>query len=172
MMDVGTLMKLLLACVMPLWAMPVAAQSCQLCAATQAPPRIPLRPLAVSVDTMLDFGTAVHSSRGSGVIAIEARTGRSQVIGLTPLGGGVLAGTVTITGEPLARITIDLPRMITLNSNLGAVADVTEIRSDLSPHPQIGADGRLVFTFGGRLTVRDDAEGDFRGRIPLTVDYE
>jgi Domain of unknown function (DUF4402) len=172
MMDVGTLMKLLLACAMPFWAMPGVAQSCQLCAATQAAPKVPLRPLAVSVDAVLDFGTAVHSGRGSGVIAIEARTGRSQVIGLTPLGGAALVGTVTITGEPFARIAIDLPRTITLNSNLGAVADVTEIRTDLSAHPQIGADGRLVFTFGGRLTVRDDAEGDFRGRIPLTVDYE
>ena len=161
-----------LACALPLSGATAVGQACQLCTTGPAAPKVALRPLTVAIDTALDFSTASHTSRGSGSITIEARTGRRQIIGLVALGGPALVGTVTITGEPFARIVVDMPRTIVLNSNLGATADVTEIRSDLPPHPAIGSDGRLVFTFGGRLTVRNEAAGDFRGRIPVTVDYE
>lgn len=171
-MNVGTLILPVLACAIPMSGATAAAQACQLCTSGPAGPKAALRPLTVAIETALDFSTAVHTSRGSGSIAIEARTGRRQMIGLVALGGPALVGTVTITGEPFARIVIDMPRTIMLNSNLGATADVTEIRTDLPPHPSIGSDGRLVFTFGGRLTVRNEAAGDFRGRIPVSADYE
>ncbi len=171
-MDVGTLIRIVLAFALPLSGTTAVAQACQLCASAPAAPRVPLRPLSVTVDAALDFSTAVYTGRGSGSITIEARTGRRQMIGLVALGGPALVGTVTITGEPFARVAIDMPRAIVLNSNLGATADVTEIRTDLLPHPSLGSDGRLVFTFGGRLTVRNGATGDFRGRIPVTADYE
>lgn len=171
-MNVGTLIRIVAACAPMLPVTAAAAQSCQLCAADATASRAPLRPLTVTVDAALDFSTAVYTSRGSGSITIEARTGRRQMIGLVALSGPALAGTVTVTGEPFARVAVDLPRAIVLNSNLGATADVTEIRTDLPPHPVIGADGRLVFTFGGRLTVRNGVDGDFRGRIPVTVDYD
>lgn len=171
-MNVGTLIRIVLALALPLPGTAVVAQACQLCVAAPAPPAATLRPLAITVEAALDFSTAVYAGRGSGSITIEARTGRRQMIGLVALGGPVLVGTVTVTGQPFARVAIDLPRAIVLNSNLGATADVTEIRTDLPPHPSIGADGRLVFTFGGRLTVRNGADGDFRGRIPVTAEYE
>jgi len=171
-MNVGTLIRIVLTIALPLTGTAAVAQACQLCASAPAAPRAPQRPLAITVDAALDFSTAVYTSRGSGSIAIEARTGRRQMIGLVALGGPALVGTVTVTGEPFARVAIDMPRAIILNSNLGATADVTEIRTDLPPHPVLGPDGRLVFSFGGRLTVRNEAAGDFRGRIPVTVDYE
>ncbi len=171
-MNVGTLILAVLACAFPLSGTTAVAQACQLCESAPAKDKTALRPLTVDITATLDFSTAVHTSRGAGSITIDARTGRRQLIGLISLGGPALVGTVTITGEPFARIIVDLPGSIVLNSNLGAVADVTQIRSDLPPHPVIGQDGRLVFTFGGKLTVRDEAAGDFRGRIPITVDYE
>ena len=148
------------------------AQACPLCEPGKPGDVAPQRALVVAIDASLDFSTAAHTGRGSGSITIDARTGRRQIIGLVALGGPALVGTVTITGEPFARVTVDMPRSIVLTSNLGASADVSEIRSDLPPHPVIGPDGRLVFSFGGRLTVRDDAAGDFRGRIPITADYQ
>lgn len=171
-MNVGTLILAVLACAIPLSGTAAVAQSCQLCASAPAKDKAAMRPLAVTIDATLDFSTAVHTSRGAGSITIDARTGRRQLSGLVALGGPSLVGTVTITGEPFARVVVDLPGSIMLNSNLGAVADVTQIRSDLPPNPTIGQDGRLVFAFGGRLTVRDEAAGDFRGRIPITVDYQ
>lgn len=171
-MNVGTLILAVLACAVPLSGTTAVAQACQLCEAAPAKDKAKLRPLTVDINATLDFSTAVHTSRGAGSITIDARTGRRHIVGLVSLGGPALVGTVTITGEPFARINVDLPSAILLNSNLGATADVTQIRSDLPPHPVIGQDGRLVFTFGGRLTVRDGAAGDFRGRIPITADYE
>ena len=171
-MNVGTLIFAVLACAVPLSGTTAVAQACQLCGSVPAKDKAALRPLTVDISATLDFSTAVHTNRGAGSITIDARTGRQQLTGLIALGGPALVGTVTITGEPFARIIVDLPNSILLNSNLGAVADVTQIRSDLLPHPVIGQDGRLVFTFGGRLTVRDEAAGDFRGRIPITADYE
>ena len=171
-MNVGTLISATLAFALSLSGSTAAAQTCQLCESVPSAAKVPLRPLAVSIDATLDFSTAVHTNRGAGSITVDARTGRRQLIGLISIGGPALVGTVTITGEPFARVVVDMPASILLNSNLGAVADVTQIRSDLPPHPMIGQDGRLVFTFGGRLTVRDEAAGDFRGRIPITADYE
>lgn len=171
-MTVGTLIRTVLALALSVTGTAVAAQSCQLCTAGPSEPRPNMRALTVRIDAALDFSTAVYTNRNSGSIAIEARTGRRQMIGLTALGGPALVGTVTITGEPFARIEVGLPRAVVLTSNLGGTADVTEIRTDLPPHPVIGADGRLVFTFGGRLTVRNGVDGDFRGRIPVTVEYD
>ncbi len=171
MMNVGTLIRIVLTFALPVPGAAMAAPSCQLCAAGPAVPGATPRALAVTIDAALDFSTAVYTNRDSGSIAIEARTGRRQMIGLAALGGPSLVGTVTVTGEPFAPVTVDLPRAVLLTSNLGGTADVTEIRSDLPPHPVIGADGRLVFTFGGRLTVRNGVDGDFRGRIPVTVEY-
>lgn len=171
-MDVGTLIRTALAFALLPPGTAAVAQSCQLCAASPSAPQAPQRPLVVNVDAALDFSTAVYTSRGTGTITIDARTGRQRLNGLAALGGPGLVGTVTITGEPLARVVITMPRTILLTSNLGTTADVSEIRADLPGNPAIGSDGRLVFTFGGKLTVRDGADGEFRGRIPVTVDYQ
>ena len=171
-MNVGIRLLAVLACALPLSGGTAQAQACQLCAPGKPGAVLPQRALTVNIDAILDFSTAAHTGRGGGSITVDARNGRRQVIGLVALGGPALVGTVTITGEPFARIAVDMPAAIVLTSNLGASADVTQIRSDLPPRPVIGQDGRLVFNFGGRLTVRDGAAGDFRGRIPINAEYE
>ena len=37
--------------------------------------------------------------------------------------------------------------------------------------PQLDAAGNLTFRFGGRLRVSGDADGDYRGDLPITVEY-
>jgi hypothetical protein len=37
--------------------------------------------------------------------------------------------------------------------------------------PQLDSSGNLAFRFGGRLSVAGDAEGDYRGDVPITVEY-
>lgn len=152
---------------------PIAAQAdCQLCVRRDAPETgRPARPIHIDIETTLDFATAAHTDSGSGSITLDARTGQRSFVGLMGVGGPALRGTVTITGEPFRRISVRLPSRISLNSTLGAKAEITEIRTDLSPDPRIGADGRLVFMFGGRLAVRDEAAGDFRGRIQIQAEY-
>lgn len=155
-----------------LTAQPARAQECQLCAKSDSQTIVAPKALSISIETTLDFSTAAHTNAGSGSITVDPRTGSRQLSGLVGLSGPALRGTVTITGQPFARLSISLPRSVQLNSNLGAVADVTDIRTDLSPSPMLGADGRLVFSFGGKLTVRDEAAGDFNGRFPITADYQ
>lgn len=153
---------------------PLDAQTaCQLCAPRDVPgPNQPNRPIGIDIETTLDFATAAHTDSGSGTVTLDARTGQRSFAGLVGVGGPALRGTVTITGEPFRRIAIELPSRIALNSTMGAKADITEIRTHLSPDPRIGADGRLVFLFGGTLAVRDGAAGDFHGRIQIRADYQ
>jgi hypothetical protein len=151
----------------------VVAQSvCQLCAQPQAAEKAPARPIKIDIDTELDFAAAAHTDIGSGTIVLDPRTGQRQFSGLVGLSGPALRGTVTITGEPFRRLTIDMPTIISLNSTMGAKADITDVRTNLSPDPMIGANGTLVFSFGGKLSVRDGAAGEFHGRIQIKADYQ
>lgn len=169
---VGTLLVSIAAALVP-GRMPAAAQSgCQLCAPAPAEQAKPARPIHIDIETTLDFATAAHTDLGAGTIQLDARTGQRSFSGLSGLGGGGLRGTVTITGEPFHRVRIDLPAVIDLRSTMGARAEVSDLRTDLPPDPRIGADGRLVFQFGGRFSVRDGAAGDFRGRIQIRAEYQ
>jgi hypothetical protein len=153
---------------------PALAQSCQLCSSrpADAAQAQPTRPLKIDIETALDFSTAAHTDLGQGNIVIDPLTGQRRLSGLVGVGGPALRGMVTITGEPFRRVRIDLPRTIRLNATMGAKADVTDMQSTLGPDPMIGADGRLIFWFGGKLSVLDDAAGDFHGRIQISADYQ
>ena len=37
--------------------------------------------------------------------------------------------------------------------------------------PRLDSAGNLTFRFGGRLHVSGDAEGDYRGDLPITAEY-
>jgi Domain of unknown function (DUF4402) len=166
--------------VLPLLSLAVAshvtAQSaCQLCSAPAKAPNAnkPKRPLHVDIDTSLDFSLAAHTQVGAGSIEIDPKTGERRMIGgLVALGGSSMRGTVNVEGEPLARVTVTVPTSIKLNSTRGDKAEVTDIQTSLPADPVIGADGRLTFSFGGRLTVQDAAVGQFHGRIHINVDYQ
>lgn len=150
-----------------------AQTACQLCATGPIPVTPAVRPLRVEIDASLDFSTAAHSNSGEGSIEIDPRTGQRRVTGgLVALGGMALKGTVRLTGDPFRHVRITLPASIVMQSTLGATADISAIRADVSASPKLGADGTLVFSFGGRMTVRGGAAGDFRGTIPITADYQ
>ena len=76
---------------------------------------------------------------------------------------GASGGEVEI--DPLTGASVDL------ESGSGASARVTGLATDLGAAPRLGPDGRLVFRFGGRLQVAGATDGDYRGRIPVTVEY-
>lgn len=153
---------------------PALAQACQLCSARpdEARQAQPARPIKIEIETALDFSTAAHTDLGQGNIQLDPLTGQRRFSGLVGVGGSALRGMVTITGEPFRRVRIELPLSIRLNATMGAKADVTDLRSTLGPDPMIGPDGRLVFWFGGKLSVLDDAAGEFHGRIQISADYQ
>jgi hypothetical protein len=153
---------------------PASAQQCQLCSAkpVDAAQAQPSRPIKIDIETALDFSLAAHTDLGQGSIRLDPLTGQRLFSGLIGVGGPALRGKVTITGEPFRRVRIDLPNTIRLNATMGAKADVTDLQSTLGPDPMIGADGQLIFWFGGKLSVLDDAAGEFHGRILISADYQ
>ncbi|WP_188237779.1 DUF4402 domain-containing protein [Sphingopyxis sp. LK2115] len=154
-------------------ASPAAAQ-CLLCAqdAAAVSTRKVETPLRVDVETRLDMGRIAVGAMG-GEVAIDPASGTRQLLGdVVDLGGFALSGAVTVRGEPGAEVRVILPASIDLESSHGRTARVTGLVTDLSAAPRLGPDGRLRFRFGGRLQVAAGDDGDYRGRIPVTVEYQ
>ena len=130
------------------------------------------RPLRIAVSTGLEFAPVATGPAG-GDANLDAHSGEQRAGGdAVTLGGYAFRGEVTIEGEPGQSIRVDMPRIIELSSPEGATARVVEIASTLGPAPRLGIDGRLVFKFGGRLEVDGGLDGNFRGRVPITAEYQ
>ena len=158
-------------------ASPVAAQ-CLLCTTPAAPANpasvmdAPERPLRIEVTADLDFSRLTTNGSGGGV-TVDPQSGSRRLDGdVVDLGGYALRGEVVVTGTPGRAVRITLPNEITLISDTGARTIVRPIVTNLSPAPRLDMAGRLAFSFGGRLTVTAGMDGSFRGRIPITADYE
>ncbi len=158
-------------------AAPAAAQ-CLLCAPgveAGAAPRIgptAETPLRVEIETQLDMGRVAVGAAG-GEVEVDPVSGARRLRGaLFDLGGFALSGVVSVRGEPGAAVRVVLPAAVDLESGSGRAARVTGLVTDLPPAPRLGPDGRLRFRFGGRLQVAGLDDGDYRGRIPVTVEYQ
>ncbi len=130
-------------------------------------------PISIDITTQLDFSRAAIASKDGGNIRVDAQSGtRSVDGGLIDLGGFGLAGTAIVRGEPGRGVRIDMPPSIKMTSSTGGQIDITNLRTNLSPAPRLDNFGQLSFTFGGNVQVRGNVSGTFRGRIPITADYE
>jgi hypothetical protein len=155
---------------------PAAATQCLLCAPDAAGSAASARkaetPLRIDVETRLDMGRIAVGAMG-GEVEIDPASGARRLRGdVVDLGGFALTGTVTVRGEPGAEVRVILPASVDLESGHGRTARVTGLVTDLSAAPRLGLDGRLVFRFGGRLQIAGLDDGDYRGRIPVTVEYQ
>ncbi|WP_077146566.1 DUF4402 domain-containing protein [Sphingopyxis sp. KK2] len=153
-----------------------AAAQCMLCGADGASSGIASRktetPLRVEVETQLDMGR-VAVGAGGGAVELDPLSGARRLSGdVVDLGGFAVTGTVTVTGEPGAAVRVILPASVDLDSDRGRRARVSGLVTDLNAAPRLGPDGRLQFRFGGRLQIAGLDDGDYRGRIPVTVEYQ
>jgi hypothetical protein len=82
-----------------------------------------------------------------------------------------MVGSAVVHGQAGRTIRVELPRRIDLYSVNGSRISVDDVVSDLPSIPRLGPTGTLTFRFGGRLTVTGDADGDYRGELPITVEY-
>ncbi|NJS14464.1 MAG: DUF4402 domain-containing protein [Sphingopyxis sp.] len=69
-------------------------------------------------------------------------------------------------------VRVFVPTAIELDGDQGRSARVIDLTTNLGPAPRIGPDGTLRFRFGGRLAVRSDDDGNYRGRFPISAEYE
>lgn len=168
-------LRLVLGLLLALASPPVRAAPCLLCAA-DAPGAARVRdtavPLRVEVETRLDLGR-IAVGAGGGEVEVDPVSGARRLRGdVVDLGGFALTGTVTVRGEPGAEVRVILPASVDLEGSHGRTARVTGLATDLSAAPRLGPDGRLQFRFGGRLQIAGLDDGDYRGRIPVTVEYQ
>ena len=129
-------------------------------------------PLNVDIIADLDFSRLV-AGQGGGSVTLDPQGGPSVARGnVAPIGGYGFSGRVIVTGTPGRSVRIDIPSDAVLTSSTGRSARVSGIVTGLPPVVRLGPDGRLEFGFGGRLELDGEADGDYRGRIPVTVSYE
>ncbi|WP_260581559.1 DUF4402 domain-containing protein [Sphingopyxis sp. PET50] len=168
--------RLFLAFALLLAAPAGAAAQCLLCGpdggATGLAARKPEAPLRVEVETQLDMGRVAAGAMG-GEVELDPLSGARRLRGdVVDLGGFAVTGTVTVTGEPGAAVRVILPTSVDLESGRGRSARVSGLVTDLGAAPRLGPDGRLRFRFGGRLQIAGLDDGDYRGRIPVMVEYQ
>lgn len=153
-------------------AAPVGAQ-CLLCTSSPTDAAAmpdAVRPLRVEVVTNLDFARLVAGNSG-GSLTIDANAGTHAVGDVRPLGGFVLSGRILIEGQPGRMVRITIPSDASMNGTNGRIL-ISNIASDVAPVLPLGPDGRLEVRFGAELRLVGTISGNFRGRIPVTVDYE
>lgn len=173
------MMKLMIAsCLALLCAASASAEErvdCRLCdPAAQSTPSLPeQRPLHIEIETSLNFSRVAQSGEAGGEVKVRAADGGRQVGGaLIDLGGLALAGSALVTGTPYAMIRIDLPNRVEMRTSNGDVAIVEGLETDLPTISRLDSNGSLRFSFGGRMIVKGAVSGSFRGRIPISVDYQ
>ena len=156
------------------WTVPPgAAAQCRLCdtPSTVAPTETRSGEINLQVEASLDFDRLVLLGAGEGSAQLRP-DGSTQVSGMVgAISTRAMVGSATVRGEPGRSIRIDLPRQVALYSLSGGRISVDEIVSDLPGNPKLDSSGALTFRFGGRIRLTGDAEGDYRGDLPITAEY-
>lgn len=153
-------------------AAPVRAQ-CRLC---ETPTTATLAPgeegrISLSLEATLDFDRLVLHGPGEGSATILPGGERHSSGSIAAISGRAMVGEVVIRGEAGRAVRVELPSQIRLYTLAGGSVAIDEIVSDLATHPKLDPAGNLSFRFGGRLTVTGDSEGEYRGDLPITVEY-
>ena len=145
---------------------------CRLCdGATGTGQAKPATPVSLAVETSLDFDRLILAGAGEGSAEIGPDGSRAASGSISAIGARAIVGHVTIRGEPGRSVRITLPDRIELTGLSGGTIRLDSIRSDLSAAPRLGSDGTLSFRFGGILRVSGDVDGEFRGEVPIDVEY-
>ncbi len=121
----------------------------------------------------LDFGLAAQGEAIGGSIRIDPQTGTRTVSGgLVSVSGSSFSATMRLTGEPFARVRIDLPVMTQMNASHGGKAEILDLVADVPSLAALDANGQLDVHFAGRFFLTRADDGDFHGRIQITAVYE
>lgn len=129
------------------------------------------KPVALEVRTSLDFDRVILTGPAGGRARLSPDGGRQTDGAITSLTGRAMTGEVLIRGEPGRQVRVDLPQRIDLYGFGGGALAITRVTSDLPVLPRLDGEGLLRFRFGGELFISGDAEGEYRGDVPITVDY-
>lgn len=145
---------------------------CRLCdKPSQAAEDAPAIPISLDVQVDLDFDQLIIGGAGDGSAELTPEGARIASGSISSIGARAMVAEVVIRGEPGRQVEVVLPRSVELSGYSGGVIRVEQLRSDLPQLPRLDSSGRLKFRIGGVLHVSGDVSGDFRGNLPIEVDY-
>ncbi len=152
----------------------VAPAQCRLCdTPTTAPDQTSQStPIRLEVQARLDFDQVILvDSSASGTARLGPDGSSSTSGGIGAMGGRAMVGSVIVRGEPGRLVRIGFPSAIQLFGISGSSIRVRALTSDLPGASRLDSQGNLQFRFGGELEISGSVEGEFRGDIPITVEY-
>jgi Domain of unknown function (DUF4402) len=155
-------------------AMSPARGQCRLC---EKPTTISSEPaggddIQLEIESSLDFDRLILAGDGQGAAVIRPDGSNAAEGALSAVSPRAMVGTAVVHGAPGRAVRIELPRRIDLYSLSGARIALDNLVSDLPALPRLDSAGNLSFRFGGRITITGDSEGDYRGDLPITVEYQ
>jgi hypothetical protein len=125
----------------------------------------------LQIETNLNFDRLILTGPGNGAATIRPDGSNGAEGSVAQVGPRAMVGTVLVHGQPGRAVRVDLPRRIELYSSSGGRITLDDVVSDASATPRLDAAGNLSFRFGGRLILSGDADGQYRGDLPITVEY-
>jgi hypothetical protein len=151
---------------------PAGAQ-CRLCTqpTTDRPPDSADGDVQLQVETGLSFDRLIIAGAGSGAATIRPDGANSVEGAVVEISPRAMVGTVLVHGDANRAVRVELPRRIELYSLSGGRITLDDVTTDLKGTPRLDAAGNLSFRFGGRLIVTGDTDGQYRGDLPITVEY-
>ena len=147
---------------------------CRLCAAPTTAPEASAagtKPIRLEVRTALDFDRLILLGPGGGQAILRPDGTRQSLGAIGGLSGRAVVAEVIIHGEPGRAIRVDLPKAIELYGLKGGSVRIDSLVSDLPDFPALDGTGELKVRIGGELRVSGEVDGDFRGDVPVMVDY-
>jgi len=130
--------------------------------------------LNITIESDIDFGRVVLLGDGEGRVILDLATGEKTLIGdVDDLGGMPFTGRAMITGAPFEQVVISLPGEVRMRDNQGGNALIRDFVTDVDTFAVLDNFGQLEFSFSGTLVLGADqnAAGNLRGRIPISVEY-
>jgi len=151
-----------------------AAGQCRLCSApvTTRDDNAPKQDVQIEVESSINFDRLILVGEGDGAAVIRPDGSRAAEGAVSDVGPRAMVGTATVRGEPGRAVRVELPQRIELYSLSGGRISFDQVVSDLPSLPRLDSAGNLSFRFGGRIRITGDAGGDYRGDLPITVEYQ
>ena len=150
-----------------------AAAQCRLCEQpTTARPDVGTTgDLQLQVETNLNFDRLILAGSGNGAATIRPDGSSGAEGAVSQVGPRAMVGTVLVHGDPGRALRVEIPRRIDLYSLSGEHLTLEDVASDAGGAPRLDAAGNFSFRFGGRLLLSGEADGQYRGDLPISVDY-
>ncbi|RZJ95732.1 MAG: DUF4402 domain-containing protein [Brevundimonas sp.] len=138
-----------------------------------------IRPLTVTKNADLHFGTVVRPSTGSGTVTVSAAGARSVSGGVVGLSSGDTpqAAQFTVDGEGGQSISVTIPATFSIANGSDTLTVTTSNNLTGSAAAQtlsnaLGAAGSLVFKVGGSVPVASSSPtGVYTGSFTVSAAY-